>query len=368
MKEQQESVALLRNNMQNSDDYNENENGRLCLFENHAFSTNYIYNKIMIILRVIIVLRVVGNYTNALQQRIANGNLLNRNSSRKDLTPLMNAVNKLESEESLTKQPWILSMMYNKSAEDENEANISDNENTNENERKMLLQLKRENTVKDLTQKLANQNILHSPSEENKVNRIGDMSGLISKAKEGLAKSKSKADVLKSPTGDNIPKVVEVKKSENELRWEELVASLDRPLNLCDMDFTDLASEDEVDVLAPTAVTNGIPPPPPPLMKENGVAPPPPPLANRIIPPPVPTPPMFMANSQKFNKPAETKIPIKKNKKTVKLFWKEVREDPISSMKLKSGLIWDELSPVAVDTQKLEHLFESRAKDLLTKV
>lgn len=316
----------------------------------------------------LIVLRVIGNYTNALQQRIANGNLLNRNSSRKDLTPLMNAVNKLESEEGLTKQPWILSMMYNKSTEDQNEQNISDSENANENERKMLLQLKRENTVKDLTQKLANQNILHSPSEENKVNRIGDMSGLISKAKEGLAKSKSKADVLKSPTGDNIPKVVEVKKSENELRWEELIASLNRPLNLCDMDFTDLASEDEVDVLAPTAVTNGIPPPPPPLMKENGVAPPPPPLSNRIIPPPVPTPPMFMANTPKYNKPAETKIPIKKNKKTVKLFWKEVREDPINSIKLKCGLIWDELNPVAVDTQKLEHLFESRAKDLLTKV
>lgn len=33
-----------------------------------------------------------------------------------------------------------------------------------------------------------------SPQEE-KPNRIGDMSGLISKAKEGLAKSKSKGDI-----------------------------------------------------------------------------------------------------------------------------------------------------------------------------
>lgn len=279
----------------------------------------------------------------------------------------MNAVNKLDSEESLTKQPWILSMMYGKS-EDQNEENMSDSENANENERKMLLQLKRENTVKDLTQKLANQNILHSPSEENKVNRIGDMTGLISKAKEGLAKSKSKADVLKCSTGDGVQKPVEVKKSENELRWEELMANLDRALNLCDMDFTDLASEDEVDVLAPTTVANGIPPPPPPLMKENGIAPPPPPPSSRTVPPPVPTPPVFMGNSPKYNKPPETKIPIKKNKKTVKLFWKEVRDDPITTMKLKSGLIWDELNPITVDTQKLEHLFESRAKDLLTKV
>lgn len=246
-------------------------------------------------------------------------------------------------------------MMYK--AENQNDENVSDNENTNENDRKMLLQLKRENTVKDLTQKLANQNILHSPSDENKISRIGDMSGLISKAKEGLAKSKSKADVLKA----DVPKVAEVKKSENELRWEELMANLSRPLNLCDMDFTDLASEDEVDVLAPTAVANGVPPPPPPLMKENGLAPPPPPPTSRVAPPP----PMF---APRYSKPVETKIPVKKNKKTVKLFWKEVREDPISSMKLKSGLIWDELSPVMVDTQKLEHLFESRAKDLLTKV
>lgn len=30
--------------------------------------------------------------------------------------------------------------------------------------------------------------------------------------------------------------------------------------------------------------------------------------------------------------------------------------------------IWDELPKSNVDTQKLEHLFESRAKDLMTKV
>lgn len=118
----------------------------------------------------------------------------------------MNAVNKLDSDD----KPWIYSMI-------ENQENLEDAENGNENDRNVLLQLKRENTVKDLTQKLANQNLMHSPSEENKVNRIGDMTGLISKAKEGLAKSKSKADILKSPTNDNIPKV-EVKKSENELR------------------------------------------------------------------------------------------------------------------------------------------------------
>jgi len=60
--------------------------------------------------------------------------------------------------------------------------------------------------------------------------------------------------------------------------------------------------------------------------------------------------------------------PVKKTKKTVKLFWKEVRDDPIILAKLQqTGMIWDELKPVSVDTQKLEHLFESRAKDIITK-
>ncbi|CAH1113145.1 unnamed protein product, partial [Psylliodes chrysocephalus] len=294
-----------------------------------------------------------GNYP--FQQRIGNGNGVIRNTSRKDLTPLMNAVNKLDSEE---KQPWMYSII-------QNQENIEDQKHTNENDRNVLIQLQRENTVKDITQKLANQNIIHSPTEENKINRIGDMSGLISKAKEGLAKSKSKADVLKSPTSENVPKM-EIKKSENELRWEELIANLNRSLNLCDMDFTDLGSDDEVDILAPVAVINGIPPPPPPLANMCGNAPPPPPPSNRIIPPPAaPTPPLFCL--QRPNRTTETKIPIKKNKKTVKLFWKEVRDDPISHLKLKTGFIWDELNPVCVDTQKLEHLFESRAKDLITK-
>lgn len=98
------------------------------------------------------------------------------------------------------------------------------------------------------------------------------MSGLISKAKEGLAKSKSKADVIKSLTNDNLPKQQppEVKKSENELHWEELAKKLKRPLCLCDLDFTDLNSEDEIDVLGPVNVSNGIPPPPPPMAPPPG--------------------------------------------------------------------------------------------------
>lgn len=56
-----------------------------------------------------------------------------------------------------------------------------------------MLQIKRDHTVKDLTQKLSNLPI--NLQEDKAQNRIGDMTGLISKAKEGLAKSKSKGDI-----------------------------------------------------------------------------------------------------------------------------------------------------------------------------
>lgn len=58
---------------------------------------------------------------------------------------------------------------------------------------------------------------------------------------------------------------MEPKKSENDLQWENLVRNLTRPLQLCDLDFTDLSVEDEKDILTPRGGGGGIPPPPPPL-------------------------------------------------------------------------------------------------------
>ncbi|KAJ9592736.1 hypothetical protein L9F63_015616, partial [Diploptera punctata] len=380
IREQQETAATLKATLGSPDEGGADENVRLC--------------------------QRLGNGSLDNGESRSSNKLQNRTSSRKDMTPLLNAVNKMqdakpgqESPEGngILKKPWVLSMMYGKnSAEEGGEEALLDGENDLDDaattERKKILQLKRENTVKDLTQKLSNQNIIHSPVEEgnNKsINRIGDMTGLISKAKEGLAKSKSK-EVMKSPTNENVPKL-EPKKSETELHWEELVQSLKRPLSLCDLDFTDLRSDDEVDILSPAHITNGGPPPPPPVpmapgmpSPRGGTAPPPPPPSSRfgtMAPPPMPPsalnpPPPFGVNlrSQRssLTSPDKTNTPpsspVKKTKKTVKLFWKEVRDDPIILAKLQqTGMIWDELNPVLVDTQKLEHLFESRAKDLITK-
>ncbi|XP_016934155.2 uncharacterized protein Fhos isoform X4 [Drosophila suzukii] len=234
-------------------------------------------------------------------------------------------------------------------------------------DKQLLLQLKRDHTVKDLTQKLSN--LPMSPTQD-PANRalVGDMSGLISKAKEGLAKSKSKGEISRSSSVDQELKKSEPKKSENELHWEELVRNMTRPLNLCDLDFTDLRDDDEKDVLAPRSLGAGIPPPPPP--QGGAIAPPP------MMPPSLAPPPMYgyggsLTNSvNSLNGSINGELvngnnTIKKNKKTVKLFWKEVREDMIPQVVGKT--IWDELPDANVDTQKLEHLFESRAKDLMTK-
>lgn len=103
--------------------------------------------------------------------------------------------------------------------------------------------------------------------------------------------------MLRSPTNECASNRgfggAEVKKSETDLHWEELLATTTRSLHLCDLDFSDLKSDDEHDVLAPSCSANGIPPPPPPC----------------CVPPPVPSVPKSVAN---------------KAKKTVKLFWKVV--------------------------------------------
>lgn len=208
-----------------------------------------------------------------------------------------------------------------------------------------------------------------SPTEE-KCNRLGDLSGIISKAKEELTKSKSRHDLRNlseqnaalSPTGK-----VESKKSENELHWESLLETLDRPLQICDLDFTDLQQEEDSDPLNPSVRVNsfGPPPPPPP---PNGV--PPPPMAG-LPPPPPPSkaalpPPIYFGVHLHHNGGETASNTVVKQKKTVKLFWREIREDQLSL--IKGPTLWDELHPVAIDTKNLEHLFESRSKDLLTKV
>lgn len=204
--------------------------------------------------------------------------------------------------------------------------------------------------------------------------------GVVSKAKEGLAKSKSRAD-LKPPTADTQNgkgMQVESKKSDNDFHWDFLVMNLHRSLEICDLDFTDLKVSDDEDIMAPNpdAVINcNIPPPLPPSFSGGNVPPPPPGGRFGSAPPPPSVNgfggPLYGAALKNRQVPAseEDTGSLRKTKKTVKLFWKEVREDPVTATKVqKVGSLWTEIQPVELDTQRLEHLFESRAKDMINKV
>ncbi|XP_031806149.1 LOW QUALITY PROTEIN: FH1/FH2 domain-containing protein 1 [Sarcophilus harrisii] len=139
--------------------------------------------------------------------------------------------------------------------------------------------------------------------------------------------------------------------------------------SLCigDLDFSDLGEDEDQDLLAPEAPgVGGDIPAPPPL---PGNPPPPPPLPPGCPPPPAPTPcPCPLPHPRITPSQALTGRPPPK-RKTVKLFWRELK--PGKGVKGMgrfgpSPTLWASLEPVTVDTAKLEHLFETRAKDVMS--
>ncbi|XP_012597943.2 FH1/FH2 domain-containing protein 1 isoform X2 [Microcebus murinus] len=135
-----------------------------------------------------------------------------------------------------------------------------------------------------------------------------------------------------------------------------------------DLDFSDLGEDEDQDMLNMESVeaVEGVPPPPHTLPLLSGGPPPPPPPPPPPIKGPFPPPPPPAAPLP----PSATDGPaLPTKRKTVKLFWRE--------LKLAGGCggsgsrfgpcptLWASLEPVSVDTARLEHLFESRAKDVL---
>ncbi|XP_039763213.1 uncharacterized protein LOC120636034 isoform X2 [Pararge aegeria] len=221
--------------------------------------------------------------------------------------------------------------------------------------------LHREHSIKDLAQRLTSS---VSPSTEEKPLRVSDMAGIVSKAKEELAKSKSK-EIIKSPAIEKSPKIHEIKVSENDLHWEELrKGCLDREFHLCDLDFSDLRYDSDDDTVFPAInASNGPPPPPPGMLPPLGI---PPPLPACFSSLPKNLPSSSISSELSIDSANST---LKKNKKTVKLFWKEIQENPLPTpVNAKvGGSIWDDLPEVSLDTASLEHLFESRTNDLIIK-
>ncbi|XP_066569456.1 FH1/FH2 domain-containing protein 1 isoform X2 [Amia ocellicauda] len=165
--------------------------------------------------------------------------------------------------------------------------------------------------------------------------------------------------------------------------WERPQPS-SRALRIKDLDFSDLLEEEDIDVLDmdsfDTHLPNGTAPPPPPLPSGPGAPPPPPPLPSGYgtLPPPPPPPPPPGDPGMCPPPPPPPPPPglpppppqpvesaFAKKRKTVKLFWKELKQpDSPRKCKFGRGTVWASLDKVTVDTAKLEHLFESKAKEL----
>uniref|UniRef100_A0A131XYN9 Putative rac1 gtpase effector fhos n=1 Tax=Ixodes ricinus TaxID=34613 RepID=A0A131XYN9_IXORI len=259
------------------------------------------------------------------------------------------------------KKSWALSMMYGKNHEEEN---------SREEELVRPPQQLKKDGLRELQDRITGRTTECSADVST--------AGAVNRAKEGLAASRSRTDfrsLLPQTSSSSIPDLLW--KSDNDLQWEQLVRSIRRPLLINDLDFTDLRDDDDADVLQPVGGASGpgLPPPPPP--PPNGAPPPPPPPLGGPPPPPLGGPPkapppapswLQQRQQQQQQQQAAMNALPPKSKKTVKLFWKEVKVDQGLLAKMpKKKTIWDELGRVHVDTQKLEHLFESRAKEVLNR-
>uniref|UniRef100_A0A8K9XY92 Formin homology 2 domain containing 3b n=1 Tax=Oncorhynchus mykiss TaxID=8022 RepID=A0A8K9XY92_ONCMY len=246
----------------------------------------------------------------------------------------------------LNSKRFMLDMLYaqNKTTADEDEEKAGETEQTEKSSRISTLEASRqaceENVKKMEVQHLENQGSVRAAAE-----KFGDL--------------------VKSLVS---PHELEALEKQQELRIKE-------------MDFTDLADEDDLDILDVDSVLMGssdlmIPPPPPCL----STLPPPPPLGLFGCPPPppvpgmMPPPPRFMPPGPTQPYPGSPQLSrgtgepplFQKKKKTIRLFWNEVRpmDGQYRNHKRCRESLWSKLEPVKVDTSKLEHLFETKSKEL----
>uniref|UniRef100_A0AAQ5XZR6 Formin homology 2 domain containing 3b n=1 Tax=Amphiprion ocellaris TaxID=80972 RepID=A0AAQ5XZR6_AMPOC len=199
--------------------------------------------------------------------------------------------------------------------------------------------------------------------------KFGDLvKGLTSPPEAESSKEQQQTDKSSTPAPSAAPP-----KKESDHIWDQLMAS-PRELRIKEMDFTDLRDEDDLDILDMDNVTKSgdrIPPlppalpPPPPLFG----CPPPPPILGKMMPPP---PPFMAPIPPPSPQLSRGEAPLfQKKKKTIRLFWNEVRpvDWQCKSHKFCKESLWSKLEPIKLDTSKLEQLFESKSKELpVTKV
>uniref|UniRef100_A0A8C6NJ06 Formin homology 2 domain containing 3 n=1 Tax=Nothobranchius furzeri TaxID=105023 RepID=A0A8C6NJ06_NOTFU len=185
--------------------------------------------------------------------------------------------------------------------------------------------------------------------------RFGDLVKALTSPPEGEA-SKEHQQTDKASAAALTPK------KESDHIWDQLMAA-PRELRIKEMDFTDLKDEDDLDILdmdgvmgSPTLPCSSALPPPPPLFGcviTSKMMPPPPPF---MVPVPPPSPQLSREETPLFQK----------KKKTIRLFWSEVRlvDWQCKSHKFCKETLWSKLEPINLDTSKLELLFETKSKEL----
>uniref|UniRef100_UPI00358F38DF FH1/FH2 domain-containing protein 3-like isoform X2 n=1 Tax=Myxine glutinosa TaxID=7769 RepID=UPI00358F38DF len=164
---------------------------------------------------------------------------------------------------------------------------------------------------------------------------------------------------------DTLHKTAEVDavpRKESDQLWDQLLTE-PRELRIKDMDFTDLTDEDDIDFLQLNLTTTADMTVPPPLPASFLLPPPPP-----GCPPPPPFPgKVFPSSVTPFTSSNASGVPtLPCKKKTVRLFWNEVRQTEWKHRNHRYGTrsIWALLELVTVDTNKLELLFETKSKEL----
>uniref|UniRef100_A0A672ZNZ3 Formin homology 2 domain containing 3b n=1 Tax=Sphaeramia orbicularis TaxID=375764 RepID=A0A672ZNZ3_9TELE len=225
-------------------------------------------------------------------------------------------------------------------------------------------QAREENVKKMEVGHLDNQGSVRAVAE-----KFGDLvKGLTSPPEAESLKEQQQTDKSSSAVSSALPP-----KKESDHIWDQLMAA-PRELRIKEMDFTDLRDEDDLDILdMDNMMGSGDLIPPPPPLQCNAALPPPPPLFGCPPPPPIfgkmmPPPPPFMAPIPPPSPQlSRGDAPLfQKKKKTIRLFWNEVRpvDWQCKSHKFCKESLWSKLEPIKLDTSKLEQLFESKSKEL----
>ncbi|XP_074731314.1 FH1/FH2 domain-containing protein 3 isoform X7 [Strix uralensis] len=273
----------------------------------------------------------------------------------------------------LNNKRFMLDMLYahNKKPEDEEEKELEAKEEKKETEEseESLTSLASRISILQATKQAKDESV--KKMEIGNLDNQGSVKAFAEKFNSGeLAKGTA---VPEDEISEQVPEKTPAQpKKESDYIWDQLMAN-PRELKIKDMDFTDLGEEDDVDVLdmdmgpgdslvpppPPPPSFLGLPPPPPPPL--FGCPPPPPPSANLLAPPLFSTPQGLGSPQVPRGQPA-----FIKKKKTIRLFWNEVRpfEWQCKNNKRCREFLWSKLEPIKVDTSKLEHLFESKSKEL----